>query len=98
MQRLTNPRHSNAGGDASIAPSTTKHSPDASTGVDLQNPDRLLNRAQVEALFGIPKRFLEIAAMRCEGPPLVRVGKRCVRYRVQDLKDWIAVQRITPPR
>ena len=50
--------------------------------------DRLLNRMEVEERFGIPKRFLELAAMRGDGPRMVRVG-RLVRYRVTDLRKWI---------
>lgn len=50
--------------------------------------DRLLSRAEVEERFGISKRFLELAAVRGEGPAIVRLG-RLVRYRVSDLKAWI---------
>lgn len=54
----------------------------------MENDDRLLSRTEVQESFGIPKRFLELAAMRGEGPRIVRVG-RLVRYRVADLKSWI---------
>lgn len=50
--------------------------------------DRLLNREEVDEIFGIPRRYLEIAAMRGEGPRFVRVG-RLVRYRVADVQKWI---------
>ena len=53
--------------------------------------ERLLTRAQVEERFGIPKRFLEVAAMKREGPPIVRLG-RSVRYRQSDLRAWISAQ------
>lgn len=55
------------------------------------HPDRLLDRRQVFELFGIPVRFLELAAGRREGPPIVRVG-RLVRYRVADVQRWICDQ------
>ena len=50
--------------------------------------DRLLNRDEVERHFGIPKRFLELAVTRGDGPTLVRIG-RLVRYRVSDIRQWI---------
>lgn len=50
--------------------------------------DRLLNREEVEARFGISKRFLEVAPKSGEGPRVVRIG-RLVRYRVKDIEDWI---------
>jgi len=53
-----------------------------------ENLDRLLTRSEVEERFGIPKRYLELAIGRREGPRLVRVG-RSVRYRVADIEKWI---------
>lgn len=53
--------------------------------------ERLLTRTQVEERFGIPKRFLEVAAMKREGPPIVRLG-RSVRCRQADLRAWISAQ------
>ena len=55
--------------------------------------DRLLSRAEVEVHFGISRRFLEVAAVRGDGPPMIRI-KRSVRYRVADLRDWIDSQRV----
>lgn len=55
------------------------------------NEERLLTRTEVEERFGITKRFLELAAMRREGPPIVRLG-RSVRYRPSDMRIWIADQ------
>lgn len=52
--------------------------------------DRLLSRVEVEHFFGIPKRFLEISAVRGDGPPMVKIGARMVRYRVGDLRLWLA--------
>lgn len=55
--------------------------------------DRLLNRNEVENLFGLPKRFLEVSATRGDGPPMVRLG-RLVRYRVADIREWIDEARV----
>ena len=57
--------------------------------------ERLLTRQQVESHFGFPtKRYLEIAAMRGDGPPMVRIG-RSVRYRYGDVLAWIEANRVT---
>jgi predicted DNA-binding transcriptional regulator AlpA len=56
---------------------------------DSKDKDRLLSRLEVEDLFGIPKRFLEKSAQTGEGPIRVYVG-RLVRYRVDDIRAWIA--------
>ncbi|MDJ0820927.1 MAG: AlpA family transcriptional regulator [Paracoccaceae bacterium] len=50
---------------------------------------RLLSRNEVEKEFGIPRRFLELAVARGDGPAIVRLG-RSVRYRVCDIQAWIA--------
>lgn len=69
------------------------------TGNNLQTlnsdfPDRLLSREEVELSFGISKRYLEIAAVKNSGPPIIRIG-RSVRYRRCDIIEWIKTQRTT---
>ena len=54
-----------------------------------QNKDKLMTRAEVEEVFGIPKRYLEKAVRFGNGPPRVNLG-RSVRYRVSDIQSWIA--------
>lgn len=54
---------------------------------DLQ-PHKLLSRDEVATVYGIAKRFLEIAACKGDGPVFVKVG-RLTRYRMQDIEDWI---------
>lgn len=55
--------------------------------------DKLLTRAEVEARFGLSRRFLEAAAVKGDGPTMVRLG-RAVRYRVQDVREWIEARRV----
>lgn len=55
--------------------------------------DRLLSRAEVEVNFGLSRRFLEVSAVRGDGPPFVKIG-RSVRYRVGDLRTWIEAHRV----
>ncbi|MEL7279274.1 MAG: helix-turn-helix domain-containing protein [Pseudomonadota bacterium] len=51
----------------------------------------MISRAEVQDRFGIGQRFLADAYKRGEGPRLIRVG-RLIRYRVQDVRDWIEEQ------
>ena len=53
--------------------------------------DRLLSREEVDQRFGIPKRFLELAIAKGNGPKVVRIG-RLVRYRISDIRQWIEEQ------
>ena len=57
------------------------------------SPDRLLSRAQVEESFGLSRRFLEVSAVRGDGPPMVKIG-RSVRYRTGDVRGWIEARRV----
>ena len=57
------------------------------------NPDRLLTRSEVHTAFGLTQRFLEVAAVRGDGPPMVKIG-RSVRYLVADLRIWIEARRV----
>ncbi len=55
--------------------------------------DRLLTRAEVEVNFGLSRRFLEISAVKGNGPPFIKIN-RAVRYRVSDLREWIDARRV----
>ena len=57
--------------------------------------DRLLTRSEVEEIFGVTRRFLEVAIARGEGPVFVRIG-RAVRYRRADVVSWIETCAIDP--
>lgn len=59
------------------------------------NDERLLTRIEVEQRFGVPKRFLELAIARDDGPRYVRIG-RLVRYRARDVSLWIEEQASDP--
>ncbi len=60
------------------------------------SPHLLLSRDEVEAEFGLSRRFLEIAAWRGDGPPMIRIGRRAVRYRRSDVIAWIDARRVAP--
>lgn len=58
----------------------------------IASPDRLIGRDEVDEIFGIPKRFLEIVACKGGGPPFVKIG-RLTKYRVRDVLSWIESHR-----
>lgn len=55
----------------------------------------LLTRADVERVYGVSKRFLELAPARGEGPRFVRIG-RSVRYRPEDVEAWLETLVVDP--
>ena len=55
--------------------------------------DRLLSRSEVHTSFGLSQRYLEVSAVRDDGPPFIKIG-RSVRYRVGDLRQWIEARRV----
>ena len=61
---------------------------------DKQDP--LLTRYEVECRFGLSKRYLEVCAWRGDGPPMVKISRRMVRYRASDIEKWIADHRVDP--
>lgn len=50
---------------------------------------RLLTRTEVAEVYGLSKRWLEVAATKGQGPPMVRISARMVRYRACDIEAWI---------
>ena len=62
--------------------------------VAVEKPEELLSRDQIETEFGISRRWLEMAAHRGNGPPMVRISRRMVRYRRRDVIDFIASRRV----
>lgn len=58
--------------------------------------EHLLSRDDIEVLTGggITRRWLEIAAHRGEGPPMIKLSRRCVRYRRAEFEAWLDQQRV----
>lgn len=54
------------------------------------DPDTLLTEDQAARLLGLSIRTLQGWRWREEGPPFVRIGPRCVRYRRSDLLQFAA--------
>ena len=54
-----------------------------------ESRSRLLTRDEVASLFGVSKRWLEVAATKQQGPPMVKITSKMVRYRARDVEAWI---------
>lgn len=55
---------------------------------------KLLNTRQASEVLGLSPSSLEHWRTLKKGPPFVRVGTRCIRYRVDDLDAWLNEQLI----
>ena len=55
---------------------------------------RLLSRDEVEAEYGITRRWLELAALSGNGPPMIRISRRMVRYQRGVFEDWLAARTV----
>lgn len=59
------------------------------------NGRQLLSRDEIEAEYrGITRRWLELAAHRGDGPPMVRISSRCVRYRRDEFESWLEARTV----
>jgi predicted DNA-binding transcriptional regulator AlpA len=56
----------------------------------------LLNTAKAAAFLTLKKSTLESWRYQREGPPFVKLGKRCVRYRLSELEKWLTRNQIHP--
>ncbi len=55
---------------------------------------RLLSRDEVEAEYGITRRWLELAALSGNGPPMIRISRRMIRYQRGGFEDWLAARTV----
>lgn len=55
---------------------------------------RLLSRDEIEAEYGISRRWLELAALSGNGPLMVRISTRMVRYQRGAFEDWLAARTV----
>ena len=51
--------------------------------------DQLLDTPQTAALMKVSHQFLEIGRHRGFGPPFMKLGRRLVRYRRGDVKEYL---------
>lgn len=58
----------------------------------IENKPILASRQEVADEYGLTVRYLELAAHRGEGPPMIRISRRMVRYRRDDIEAWLAAR------
>ena len=55
----------------------------------------LLSRDDIQREYKEPsRRWLELAALRGDGPPMVRLSRRMVRYQRGVFEDWLAARTV----
>jgi hypothetical protein len=58
--------------------------------------DVLLSRDDIEREYvGISRRYLELAAHRGEGSPMLKLSRRMVRYRRGEFIAWLEAHRVS---
>jgi hypothetical protein len=57
---------------------------------------RLLSRDVIEDEYeGITRRWLELAALNGDGPPMIRISRRMIRYQCGAFEDWLAARTVS---
>ncbi|MCP4203757.1 MAG: helix-turn-helix domain-containing protein [bacterium] len=59
-------------------------------GTGARDPQALLNQAQTASLIGVSERTLECWRWKGNGPAFVKISSRAVRYRRQDIEQWVS--------
>ena len=55
----------------------------------IENKPILASRQEVADEYGLTVRYLELAAHQGKGPPMVKLSRRMVRYRRDDIEAWL---------
>lgn len=55
---------------------------------------QLLSRNEIQAEYGLSRRWLELAALSGGGPPMIRVSRRMVRYQRGAFEDWLNARKV----
>jgi predicted DNA-binding transcriptional regulator AlpA len=58
------------------------------------NGKRLLSRDDIQDEYGLSRRWLELAALRGDGPPMRKISARMVRYERAEFEGWLAARRV----
>jgi hypothetical protein len=54
----------------------------------------LLTQSEAAILLHVEPRTLESWRQHRVGPRYIRYSRRCVRYRIEDIQDWLAAQTV----
>lgn len=50
---------------------------------------QLLSRDQIQTEYGLTRRWLELSALNGDGPPMIKISRRMVRYQRGAFEDWL---------
>lgn len=53
------------------------------------DPDELLSTIETAEWLSVSVQWLEISRHRGDGPPFLRIGTRCIRYRRDQVRAWL---------
>ncbi len=59
-------------------------------------PSPLLSPKQAAQYLGVSVRAIELWRQLNTSPPFFRVTKRCIRFRREDLDNWLNERRVAP--
>lgn len=68
--------------------------PDAIDAKKQAPPTHLLSREEIQKEYGLSRRWLELAALKGNGPAYVKIGSRTVRYRREEIERWLAEREV----
>ncbi len=55
----------------------------------------LLSRDEIQREYKEPsRRWLELAALRGDGPPMIRISSRMIRYQRGAFEDWLTARTV----
>lgn len=57
--------------------------------------ENLLTREQAASMLGLAPATLAAMAVDGDGPPMIRVSPRCIRYSPEDLRAWAAARKVS---
>ncbi len=55
----------------------------------------LLSRDDIERQYNLSRRWLELAALTGDGPPMIRLSRRMIRYQRGTFEDWLAARTVS---
>jgi hypothetical protein len=61
----------------------------------IEEKKRLISRDDIEREYGLTRRWLELAAVRGDGPPMRRISSRMVRYERDEFENWLVGRRVS---
>lgn len=59
-----------------------------------ENPNKMLRTDEAAEMIGVDRKTLEGWRYRGVGPSFIRLSKRCVKYRMGDMLNFIASKRV----